>query len=94
MLTQVEFDKLFAGQVITKGEIENSPLGIYMTDTRRGEMLKWIAVKGYGNDWAIYCRWATNSYEFIETSRDKVRNKENILKLVPCEASVLSLYRF
>ncbi len=49
---------------------------------RQVNPLEWLAKKGYGNDWTIYCHWATSSYEWIERHGDKVYGKEHIQKLV------------
>lgn len=92
-LTKEQFDKIPAGEVFAKGEVENSPMGIYMTNSNKGKMLKWIAKKGYANDWCIYCHWAYNVYEFVEQSGDKVHSTASIKKLVPCTDEVFSLYR-
>ena len=88
------FNAVPDGEVFSKGEIENSPDGIYMTDTRKGEMLKWVAKKGYGNDWGIYIHWAESGYDFVITNGDKVTSESNIKKLVPCTDELFELYRY
>lgn len=62
--------------------------------TNSGEELKWIAKKGFGNDWAIYIHWAHKSEEWIERHGDKVRSEDNIKKLTPCDKAVFEKYRF
>ncbi len=94
MLNIEEFNKIMAGDVFAKGEIENSPEGIYMTNSSKYKMLGWVAKKGFGNDWSIYTHWAEKGYEFIESNGDKVYSKANIQKLVPCTDAVMKLYRF
>lgn len=93
MLNLEEFNKIMAGDIFAKGETENSPDGIYMTDNNIHRPLRWLAKKGYGNDWCIYIHWATSSYDFVESNGDKVGSEKNILKLVPCTDEVLKLYR-
>ena len=83
-----------AGCIFAKGETTNSPEGVYMTDSRLGDSLRWIAKKGAINDWCIYIYWGYTSWEFVETNGDKVTNMENIKKLVPCTPEVENRYRY
>lgn len=92
MLTKKEFDKLASGEVFATGIQPNSPEGIFMT--RGGGNLRWVAVKGYGNDWTIYCHWESNSVEYIKQSGDKLFNEKHIELCVPCDKEVLNLYRY
>ena len=92
MLTKTEFDKLSPGEIFAAGILPNSPEGIFMT--RDGGDLRWVAVKGYGNDWTIYCHWDYNSVEYIKQSGDKLHNENHIKLCVPCEEDVYKLYRF
>ena len=92
MLTQKEFDKLISGEVFSTGIQPNSPDGIFMT--RDGGNLRWVAVKGFGNDWACYCHWDSNTVEYVKQSGDKLLNPAHIKLCVPCEDSVFRLYRF
>lgn len=90
-----ELKSILPGTVFAKGEIPNSPEGIYATDYKTGNLLKWVAVKGRGyDDWAIYCGWADKSWEDIRTNGDKVTGKENIQKCVPCDEDVFKKYRY
>ena len=92
MINQKEFDKLAPGEVFATGVQPNSPEGIFMT--RDGGNLRWVAVKGYGNDWTIYCHWESNSVEYIKQSGDKLHNEQYIKLCVPCEEEVFKLYRY
>lgn len=92
MITKEEFDKLTPGEIFATGVQPNSPEGIFMT--RDGGNLRWVATKGYGNDWAIYCHWDYNSIEYIKESGDKLQNPDHIKLCVPCEEDVLKKYRF
>lgn len=80
--------------IFARGEIANSPDGIYMTDTRKGDTLKWIAKRGEIDDWAIYIHWSENGYEFVESNGDKVISAMNIKKLVPCDDEAFKMYRY
>lgn len=93
-MTIQDFNDCVAGAVFAQGITTNDPTGAYMTNHRMGEQLRWVAVKGNGNDWCIYCLWADQStFKMVETNGDKIRTKEYILNLVPCEEEVYKLYR-
>lgn len=95
LLTIEKLDKIPRGEIFSTGITTNDPDGIYMTDYNFGKSLLWIAKKGNGyNDWAIYIHWAEKGIEFVKTQGDKVTNKENIQKLVPCDNEVFSKYRY
>ena len=91
ILTKDKFDKLIAGQVFATGVLPNSPDGIFMT--RDGGELRWVAKKGLGYDWAIYCYWANKSPEWIRDYGDKVHTEEYIKRCVPCTDEVFNIYR-
>lgn len=90
-MTEKEFQQIPDGTIFATGTIPNSPEGIFMT--RNGGELRWIAKKGYGNDWTIYCHWSSSSVEYIEEQGDKVFNNTNILKCLPEAEPILHLYR-
>lgn len=93
-MTKQEFDALPHSEVFATGTFPNSPEGLYMTNTREGDTLRWVAKKGYGNDWAIYCHWSEHTEEWVAQHGDKVYNELHIRKCVPCTKQVFSLYRF
>lgn len=90
-LTLEIFNEIPNGAIFNAGYTLDSPEGLNITGS--GKPLKWLAKKGYGNDWAIYTHWTTSSWEFVETNGDKVGQKENILKLVPCTEEIYNKYR-
>ena len=92
-MTLQEFDTLPSGEVFATGVLPNSPEGLFMTDSNPGRMLRWVAKKGYGHDWAVYCHWDDKSVEWVTQSGDKVGNERHIRKCVPCEDEVFKLYR-
>ena len=92
MLTINQFNNIRNGLVFAKGEIVDSPDGINMSNS--GEMLKWVAVKGYAEDWCIYIHFAHLGFYFVESQGDKVCMKENIQTLVPCDDEVFNSYRY
>lgn len=94
-MTLKQFEKLEPRKIFATGLLRNSPAGLNMTNSHQGEMLRWIAKKGYApqGDWAIYCHWAINTVEYVEEQGDKVTMQSNILKCVRCSKDVLKLYR-
>jgi hypothetical protein len=91
-LTLQKLKGLPQGEVFAKGEIIDSPEGLHMA--RTGRMLKWVAIKGYNDDWCIYTHFADRGWDFVESCGDKVGGTDNILKVVPCDGEVLKRYRY
>ncbi len=91
-MTLEVFNKIPDGTVFATGFTIDAPEGCHMTGS--GEDLKWLAKKGYGDDWCIYIHRASNDYEWIERHGDKVTMRRNIEKLILIEDEVLwSKYR-
>jgi hypothetical protein len=93
IITLREFNKIPDGEIFAKGILPNSPEGIYMTDNSPGVNLKWLAIKGYANDFAIYCHWFYFTDEYVADHGQKMTSKENILKCLPCDEELIKLYR-
>jgi len=93
MLTQAVFDKIEAGTIFAWGVTENSQTGVYMTNSKVGDLLQWAAVKGGGDDWAIYCIWHPSHFAIVARDGEKVLGKDHIRKLVVAEESVYNRYR-
>ena len=91
-MTLIEFEKIKAGATFATGVLPNSEEGIFMT--RTGGELRWVAKKGFGHDWAIYCFWSIYSADYVAKHGDKVLDKEHILRCVPCDNEVYKLYRY
>ena len=92
MLTKEEFDQKPVGEVFATGVQPNSPEGIFMT--RAGGELRWVATKGYANDWTIYCQWKDKSVEWIKQHGDKLHNEDRIKLCVPCDDEVFKSFRY
>lgn len=92
MLTIEKFNCIEPGEIFASDIIDNSTEGILMT--MNGGKLRWLAKKGYGNDWAIYCHWACRDIKYIEQQGDKVSMQEYIKRCVNCTDEVLNLYRY
>ena len=94
ILTLELFNNLPDGKSFARGIAENSTNGIFMNCRDAGRMLKWIAKKGYGNDFAIYCLWDDlHSYEDVLSFGEKIFDKEVIKRLINCDDAVLQRYR-
>lgn len=91
-MTLIEFDEIPKGIIFATGVLPNSDEGIFMT--RNGGDLRWIAKKGHGNDWCIYCFWSSFSEDYIAKHGDKVIDKTHIMRCVPCNEDVFKRYRF
>jgi len=94
MMTIEDFNRIPAGNIFLTGELANAPEGLYMSDYLRGDMLRWVAKKGYGDDWCIYSYWAFAPIEWIVQHGDKVHTEKHIKLCVPCDDEVFSRYRY
>jgi len=90
-LTLEQFKNLPDGEIFSTGLLPNSPEGIFMTNS--GGELRWVAVKGYGNDWTVYTHWSYNSIEWIKSHGDKIHTEEYIRRCVYCTDEVFALWR-
>jgi len=87
ILKKIEPDTIFA----TGTAIDNE-LGLFMANT--GKELRWVAVKGYNNDWCIYCHFADKSQYWIMDHGDKVCSERNIKMCMPCDDEAFKRYRY
>lgn len=93
-LNKEDFSGYAPGTIMGMGITTNDLNGAYMTDNDKGRELRYVAVKGYNNDWCIYVKWAeTSSYENVINNGDKIHGRDNIMRVVPCEEEVFKLYR-
>lgn len=94
-LTKAQFDLIPRGEIFASGVLPNSPDGLNMISASQGKELLWVAVKGWGNDWAIYCHWLENhDVEFVKEQGDKVTMESNIKRCIECDDEVFKLYRY
>lgn len=93
MITPELIKALPDGKAFASGTVFNSPEGVYMTSTRKGDLLKWIAKKGHANDWAIYIYWAELDDSFILDHGDKITSDKFIQFVIQCTPEALKLYR-
>lgn len=92
VLSMKKFNDIPAGKRFAQGEQIDDPAGLHVMNS--GKPIRWVAVKGYANDWCIYCHWATVSFDYVESNGDKVTLEHNIQKVVPCTQEVFARYRF
>jgi len=94
MLTLEELVAFPKGEVFATGVLPNSPEELYMVDSDLSRNLRWIAKKGFGyDDWSLYCHWDDKDVEWIKKHGDKVTDRQNIQRCVPCEDDVMRHYR-
>jgi hypothetical protein len=91
VITLKKFLKLPPNRVFATGESVDSPEGLFMTGS--GNPLRWVAVKGGNQDWALYTQQTHWSYEMVERNGDKVNDEANILRALEVSPKVLERYR-
>ena len=94
MMTMKRFKKIPAGKIFQAGELPNEPGGLFMGGSTPGELLTWVAVKGYSGDWCIYCHPGYYSINDIGRNGDKVTFENHIRMCVECDDEVFSRYRY
>lgn len=62
-------------------------------ELNKDKKVKWIALRGYIHDWAIYYDEENKSEENIRDWGDKIYNKEVVKRLVPCDGEASSMYK-
>ena len=92
MMTEKQFNEIPAGNMFATGVLPNSADGIFMT--RDGGKLRWVAIKGYANDWTIYCYWSHKTEDWIKAHGDKVTTETHIKRCVDCNEAVFKKYRY
>ena len=92
MLTLEKLKEFRYREIFATGTAIDNELGLFMTGS--GNELRWVAVKGGNNDWAIYCHFATNTPEWIRDQGDKVCMERNIKMCMPCDDEAYKRYRY
>lgn len=92
MLDIQTFNAIPAGEIIAHGPIKDGPDGCNMTGS--GWMLRFVAVKGYANDWAVYVHHTHWTIQMVRENGDKVVGRGNIMACVPCSEEVFGHYRY
>lgn len=92
IVTDKEFSEAKPGEIFAKGYAENSPIGIFMS--REGGILKWVAVKGYNDDWSLYVHREHSPDYIVSKVGDKVITEWNIKKVLVISDELLKKYRY
>ena len=94
MMTIKKFRKIPPGKIFLTGDWGLPDMALYMGGETRGELLTWVAKKGYADDWCIYCIPGYYDVDDIERNGDKVTLENHIRMCVPCDDEVFSRYRY
>jgi len=90
MFTRDKLDKLDSGTIFASGIDFDGNDGIHLCNT--GELLRWVAVRGGVDDWAVYADKARNSAESVRDFGCKLSKRE-ALKLVMGSEDFYNRYR-
>lgn len=92
MLTINDLMRFQPRTIFATGTAKDEPGGLFMAGT--GKELRWVAVRGAIEDWAIYCHYAECDEYDIRDHGDKVCFETHIRRLVPCDDEAYAMYRF
>lgn len=82
----------FAGGV---GEIPSQEAEYIVGQPYTLKVVKWVATKGYGYDWAVYfLNGSLDTEEEIYQNGFKLEDEEYIRKFVPCDDDAFKKYRY
>jgi hypothetical protein len=90
MLTLQQLKDMKPG-IFDSGVTTDDESGVNMT--RSGQSLRWVATRGGIHDWAIYVAPEDWSEDRVRDMGDKVHDRSNVKKLVPCDDEALGMYR-
>lgn len=79
--------------IFAQGTVKNHPDDVFMTTSRVGDKMVWVAKRGIIHDWAIYIHWAERGAGYAANYGDKIHSEEIIRRLVPCTDEAFSMYR-
>lgn len=88
------FNQIPAGDVFASGIAENNEQGLFMTTSDAGNLLLWVAKKGYANDWTMYCHWLGKGHDFVLNNGDKVFDRNNRDRVLKTDDEVNKLFRY
>jgi hypothetical protein len=91
MLTVKKLMDMKPHQLFATGTTTDNSTGVNLSNS--GNPLRWVAVRGGIEDWAIYVGWQWGDENHIKDFGDKIHDKDNIRKLVPCDDEALKMYR-
>lgn len=91
MLTLQELKDMKPDTIFATGVTTDDNSGVNLATT--GEKIRWVACRGGIHDWAIYAENESWSEEEVQQSGNKVHDRDNVKKLVPCDDEALGMYR-
>lgn len=90
-MTKDEFDRIFPGTKFAQGKVmDGTP---HFNITGKQQMLRWVAVKGYADDWCVYVGLEYWHPDEVAKKGDKIHTKPYIQYAVPCTEEVYNRYR-
>lgn len=92
MLTREMLKQMPAHTVFATGILLDNEDGLFMTGSNKE--LRWCAIRGGIDDWAIYTHFADRNVEWICKYGDKIYDERNIKRCVPCDAEAFARYRY
>lgn len=94
MLTLKQLQAMPEGTIFAIGTAidDDSVNGLFMGNTK--QRVRWVAVRGGIDDWAIYCHFAEKSLDWIKKHGDKICDEIDIKRCVPCDKEAFGQYRF
>ena len=78
--------------IFATGVSMDLPEQLFIANT--GRELRWIAIRGGVDDWAIYTHFSDRDINWIKRFGDKVMSPEYIRMLVPCDNEAFKRYRY
>ena len=91
MLTTEQFNELPAGKIFACGFAMDGTAVFNITG--KYQQLRWVAVKGYINDWAVYVGLPYWTIRETAEKGDKIHTEGYIRHVVPCVDEVYNRYR-
>lgn len=91
MLTRQEIIDMPPQTIFAEGTAIDNDKGINFDRTNK--MLRWVAVRGYGHDWAVYVAPEEWNKRTVADHGHKLQNIDTIRRLVECDDEAISMYR-
>lgn len=88
MFVRIPYGEIFATGYVCEPRLARSE------KTGIAPLLRWVAVKGFTEDWAIYYGYSFFPINKVEAAGEKIQSKDIIQNLVPCDDETLAAYRY
>ena len=93
LLSLDQLDAIPPKSIFAHGVVEDGTQYFNYENGRFGD-LRWVAVRGYIADWAIYVHLEKYPVEYVRNQGDKIITEKYIRYLVPCTDEVFARYRY